>query len=1134
MQAHAAFCRQLMDDFCGEITGRKVDCLVGVHPQDRFLVGMLSPYEEAITTSTNSSSVIVSQIGIDFFLEESEIQAATIQISPEGDLFYRVTPKLEHQRQAFLTEPEFQGRGFENIDEVTAIGDVQRGKGIKPVAVYKKTTLASIVTEPLRVSLGDFYDFDAHSGVLPENHSVNQLLDSLLLKKTKELTEAEDAYFSNHERVHLKDVLSEDAWKDYIQMNRSGKNPFRQNWHLVISVELQKIHDGRVRVSVKLCNKSKYQENDRASGHTKRETERVNDLFNAKLEIDIEGASLLCFPMPYFKDDYKYDTDQYAIGSNCSVILSEDHLHMESSLLPIYEQYRLKTRPGSEVTFADLINNPVVTLKHIYDCMLKTLTAWTTDYSQRKDSGELTEKGKQQFQAEIDSFTLEINRFKAGIDLIDREWIAKQAFIFMNEAFKNSNKKYSGWRRFQIVFIVSLLPDIVACDPEILTIAEKKKTHLKDVDLLFFPTGGGKTEAFLGIMVFNLFFDRMRSKKVGVTAILKYPLRLLSVQQVQRVADILACAEKIRQAHLDIASGDPFAVGYYVGDVNTPNSITKELKEQLLGSSQTQLDERYRVVDRCPFCGKKSVHIRYEEGANRLSHYCNNSECSSGRQLPIYIVDTDIYSFLPSVIISTIDKMAAVGNNRRFKNILGSVAQKCPVHGYHELGRCETPDCVEPQEDVHLYDAAPTLFIQDELHLVRESLGTYDSHYESLIQYMIAELSDSHRPAKIIGATATISSYEHQIQDLYNKKAIRFPSESPYIKENFYAKIDDNDLHRLILGYTPYGRAIINSVVYSMKAMRLCVNRYREHPELVLEIPGIGLSDIEQAKRVVEDYWIMLEYNNVRVDGNNVLNALDAPINVELREENVPIFEPRKMTGDDTFQDVRQTLAEVENTRNAFESPFNLIVATSMISHGVDADRFNNMMFFGIPGNMAEYIQAYSRVGRKYAGLVVDIIRPSRERELSWQKNFIKTHEFKDIMVDPVPINRWASRAIEQTLPGLFSALILNHYTYALRDKREKLYMMSGLKKALEQGWISRSEVKEHMYQIYGCGEGDFHYARGNQYRKQIDRMVDEIFDHIGNSEFDNRTYITSGFPYQYRVMNSLRDTDVDLGIELK
>lgn len=1133
MQAHAAFCRRLMDDFCGEITGRNVDCLVGVHPQDRFLVGMLSPYEEALETSTNSSSVIVSQIGIDFFLEESDIRTATLQILPAGDLFYRVVPKLEHQRQAFLKEPELIGHSFENIAEF-AVEDVQRGKGIKPVAVYQKTKLSEIVIKPLRIALNDFYNYDSHSGVMPEDHQVNILLSSLLYEKTKQLADAEDAYFSNHERVHLRDVLSEEAWQEYIQMNRSGKNPFLQNWYLAISIEMQKIHDGRVRVSVKLCNKSKYQENDRAGSRAKRETERVNDLFNAKLSIDIEGAFPLRFPMPYFRDDYKYDTDQYAIGSGCSVLLSDDHLHMETSLLPVYEQYRLKTRPGSEVAFTDLINKPVVTLKHIYDRMLQTRDKWEADYSQKKASGELTEKGQQQFQAEIDAFTLEVNRFKAGVDLIEREWIAKQAFIFMNEAFQSSNKKYSGWRRFQIVFIVSLLPDIVACDPDIMTDSEKKKTHLKDVDLLFFPTGGGKTEAFLGIMVFNLFFDRMRSKQVGVTAVLKYPLRLLSVQQVQRVADILACAEKIRKEHLDIASGDPFAVGYFVGDVNTPNSITPQLKEKLLGLSRVQMDEQYRVVDRCPFCGRKTTHVRFDANTNHLVHYCDNNNCSSGGQLPIYIVDTDIYSYLPSVIISTIDKMAAVGNNRRFKNILGSVAQKCPVHGYHELGRCEKSDCSEPQIDVQLYDAAPTLFIQDELHLVRESLGTYDSHYESLIQYMIANLSDSHRPAKIISATATISSYENQIQNLYNKKAIRFPSESPYIKENFYAQVDEGDLHRLILGYTPYGRAIINSVVYSMKAMRVCVNRYREHPELVIQIPDIGLTDLEAAKKVVEDYWIMLEYNNVRVDGNNVLNALDAPINVELRDEDVPIFQPRKMTGDDTFQDVRQTLAEVENTKDAFESPFNLIVATSMISHGVDADRFNNMMFFGIPGNMAEYIQAYSRVGRKFAGLVIDIIRPSRERELSWQKNFIKTHEFKDIMVDPVPINRWASRAIEQTLPGLFSALVLNHYTYALRDKREKLYMMSGLKKALEQGWITRAEVKEHMYQIYGCGEGDFHYARGNQYRKQIDRMIDEIFDHIDNSEFPNTTYITSGFPYHYRVMNSLRDTDVDLGIELK
>ena len=286
MRAHAAFCRRLMDDFCGEITGRNVDCLVGVHPQDRFLVGMLSPYEEALETSTNSSSVIVSQIGIDFFLEESDIRTATLQILPAGDLFYRVVPKLEHQRQAFLKEPELIGHSFENIAEF-AVEDVQRGKGIKPVAVYQKTKLSEIVIKPLRIALNDFYNYDSHSGVMPEDHQVNILLSSLLYEKTKQLADAEDAYFSNHERVHLRDVLSEEAWQEYIQMNRSGKNPFLQNWYLAISIEMQKIHDGRVRVSVKLCNKSKYQENDRAGSRAKRETERVNDLFNAKLSIDI-------------------------------------------------------------------------------------------------------------------------------------------------------------------------------------------------------------------------------------------------------------------------------------------------------------------------------------------------------------------------------------------------------------------------------------------------------------------------------------------------------------------------------------------------------------------------------------------------------------------------------------------------------------------------------------------------------------------------------------------------------------------------------------------------------------------------------------------------------------------------------
>ena len=109
----------------------------------------------------------------------------------------------------------------------------------------------------------------------------------------------------------------------------------------------------------------------------------------------------------------------------------------------------------------------------------------------------------------------------------------------MNRTFLKTSKKYSTWRLFQIVFIVSLVPDIAACDEDVLLDSQKAQTTLNEVSLLYFPTGGGKTEAFLGVLIFNLFFDRYRGKECGVTSILRYPLRLLSVQQVQRLANVL-------------------------------------------------------------------------------------------------------------------------------------------------------------------------------------------------------------------------------------------------------------------------------------------------------------------------------------------------------------------------------------------------------------------------------------------------------------------------------------------------------------------------------------------------------------------------------------------------------------------
>ena len=438
-------------------------------------------------------------------------------------------------------------------------------------------------------------------------------------------------------------------------------------------------------------------------------------------------------------------------------------------------------------------------------------------------------------------------------------------------------------------------------------------------------------------------------------------------------------------------------------------------------------------------------------------------------------------------------------------------------------------------------DPAPTLMIQDELHLIRESLGAYDAHYETLIEYFVKSLSGCNRGIKVIGATATISAYAEQAKHLYWKGAIRFPSASPYLHKNFYSFIDKNDIGRIIVGYAPFGKAIVNSVAYSLQYLKRVVWYLYVNPQEVLAFDGIDIAGTEdeqiaEVKCLLEDYWIILEYNNVKLESNRVLQALEDPINTELIVERVQTLNAKKMTGDDTFQEVRATLSTIEHAESMIDGiDFNMIAATSMISHGVDADRFNLMLFYGIPGNTAEYIQAYSRVGRKHTGLVIDIMRPSREKDQSYLKNFIKFHEYKDILVDSVSINRWATKAVENTLPGVISSLILNHYLYLLKNEpgMSDISKYSNLKAALLAEKITAGGLKKHAYGVYKCSDDDS--SVGKLYRQTIDRLIDQLIDDLKNRSFDGKSYITEVFNHCYfKVMLSLRDTDKQLIVEMK
>lgn len=1152
--------RNIIDSFVAAVSGTDKEQWLFHNPEDRIYVGKLSPQSAA---DSFSSSVLIKQISVDFRIPKKDINAAELQIYPQGNFFYRVLPRLDQQREFFLKNlistfnPEALFPNFDTLTGAYSAGrltsEMQAHK-VQLLPVYEKIAIDRD-NACIKVKIADIYNSSFDCGSVPSDSpfyiEINRQVEALCAE-AKGRPNIMPCQF--RDKLTINDLLSDESWQAYIQ-----KQTTREEFDMFLrfdysmSVNLKGSGD-HLNVTVALNNETPFGDESAGFGQaaSKKDKYRISTLFNSGIKVKCLNTEFVPIELDYFVDDYKYDRFVYALGNNCNVSYDNENMEIQTTHVPCFIQNRLKTNDKMAIKFDDLIANPIATLQKIHLNMLAELDSWRRDLERRKQlpggvDGALTELGVKQFGNEIDAFNMEITRFATGIDLLRTHNMVCDAFRYMNQAFKESAKRkgYDNWRLFQIVFIVSLILDVVVHEKDLILdddIRGKAKTD--DVDILYFPTGGGKTEAFLGILVFNLFFDRLRGKNCGVTAILKYPLRLLSVQQVQRVANILAKADIIRQTK--IMNGSPFSLGYYVGEGNTPNKIDKDLQKTLKELSGDELNNRYRLLDVCPFCEKETVHVNYHESTHTLRHTCDNESCSSMGVIPLYMVDNDIYRYLPSVIISTVDKMTAIGINSRFRGLLCGADFECADHGFTGKTKCIV-DGVKCESNPHTFkriemkDPAPTLMIQDELHLIKESLGTYDAHYETLIEYFIQNLSGCNRGIKVIGATATISAYAEQAKHLYWKGAIRFPTASPYLDHNFYSFIDKDDIGRIIVGYAPFGKAIVNSVAYSLQYLKRVVWNLYANPLRVLTFEGIEITGtdnerIAEVKRLLEEYWIILEYNNVKLESNRVLQALEDPINTELIEECVEPLTAKKMTGDDSFQEVRATLSAIERAESVVDGiDFNMIAATSMISHGVDADRFNLMLFYGIPGTTAEYIQAYSRVGRKHTGVVIDIMRPSREKDQSYLKNFIKFHEYKDILVDSVSINRWATKAVENTLPGVLSSLILNHYLYLLKDTAgmSDVSKYSNLKTALLADRITAAELKTHAYGVYKCSDDDI--AVGKLYRQTIDRLIDDLLDSLKNSSFDANMYLTGVFEHCYfHVMMSLRDTDKQLIIEMK
>jgi hypothetical protein len=889
--------------------------------------------------------------------------------------------------------------------------------------------------------------------------------------------------------INLEDEVIEDKQQlNSIREKISQKEVLNPEW----SVELDISEEGNERY-ISLTNTSR---DDKESKLTD------NFIFNPKITLrgDFNKYTLASIP-----EDYRYNQKIWGKGQNCSISVdnSEQPSKLETTAVPKKQLYRfVHNKEFSEYIGLNKLSSDgaVQALRNIESEMRKYLSEWRNS-RKREMKEELTNKEIISYEQAADKFEDEIDNFSRGIDVLEKDEILK-AFKLMNKSFEIQDNKIESWRLFQIVFIVSNLASIASREHEDI------ESRYDEAEVLWFPTGGGKTEAYLGLIITTLFFDRIRGKNKGVSAWIRFPLRLLGRQQKERTLGILTCAEEIRVNELD-AKGEEFSLGYFVGGQDTPNKICdvdsrgNDYRKEFTDNPQRVRDE-CKVIESCPKCGGE-IQIKYEREMNSVFHYCT-SDCDI-EKIPIYVTDNDIYRYVPSVLLGTLDKIAIF-------------TSKCPVHNYGYSGKCSESGTIGCSRDLEganeeIKDPIPTLHLIDEVHLLEEELGVFAGHYETLY-LKLCELIGGVEP-KIITSTATISNYDKQMQHLFRKDANRFPEEGPTKDESFYGKIDEDIPERKYLGLTPFNKTHIYAVLDLVKYMQETIRDLRQGELNEFDIPE------EEKEEILRMYELSIVYFLKKTDKDRFRRSIKNQIRREMDQEGYdsPI-KMEQLTGDTEDLSI---LDELEQADGDFEDRKDLITATSFISHGIDVERFNNMFFFGFPSETFQYIQSSSRVGREedIPGYVIDIFKPFNERDKHRFKYFNKTHEYLRRLVEPISLDRWSKRGIDETFPGLFKGLFINYYRPLFYEEFDiNLQSSSDLRDVviespqdyLIDGKTLRESMKENLRGAYGISNYD-----GHKFEGEIDDKVDGNWEYW-NSTLGEKPWTT----FRTNAMRSLRD----------
>lgn len=721
---------------------------------------------------------------------------------------------------------------------------------------------------------------------------------------------------------------------------------------------------------------------------------------------------------------------------------------------------------------------------------LKTLVddyaAWIGD--QRARVGKEIKGYDAPAKEALDRCATTLERLRAGLKVLLANPNALEAFRFANRSMARQRvrgiyalkrrrgeeltfdsvdvRKNRSWRPFQLAFLLLSIPSLA--DPKH---PDRTSPAEAFADLLWFPTGGGKTEAYLGVAAFAMGIRRLQGVVEnldggrGLTVIMRYTLRLLTLQQFQRAATLLCAMEIIRTADVAKWGAEPFTLGLWVGNKVTPGST--EQSHQAIEAIRDKDRNRAGIASpaqltSCPWCGTEiqpGRDIEVDKTARRTAIYCGDklSQCEFSKAksssnahpgLPVKLVDEEIYHRPPTMMIATVDKFAMMAWRAEVRTLFGNVREECERHGLlwpgHDCGGGHRARKPHPAAKVKAVRGVrpPDLIIQDEFHLISGPLGTMVGLYETAVDDLCSwKIGKTKVRPKVVASTATVRRASDQVRNVFMRRLAIFPPKALDVEDDFFSvqRSVESKPGRRYMGICSPGSSrpavLIRTYTAFLTAAQGLFDAFGKVADPYMTMVGYfnSLRELGGMKRLAEDD---VQTRSYRVKMSLVQRpgleqrtvSTIAELTSRVSNADIPKYLDQLEIPFDAAYDTNAARLAKNHRAPEVPRPIDVVLATNMLSVGVDVNRLGVMVVNGQPKGTAEYIQATSRVGRAFPGLVAAVLTWARPRDLSHYETFEHYHATFYQHVEAQSVTPFSPRAMDRGLTGAMLAVMRNRF----------------------------------------------------------------------------------------------------------